>query len=96
MNILVTLDSNYMKPLKVMLKSLFINNSRERFTIFVMHSRLSEFELAELRQLVSSHGNNLQVITVDKTHFAVAPTLMHYTKEMYYLCLAFKLLPKGL
>lgn len=31
MNILVTLNSNYIKPLKVMLKSLFLNNQEEKF-----------------------------------------------------------------
>jgi len=33
-SILVTLDSNYLKPLKVMLKSLFINNPNEEFDIY--------------------------------------------------------------
>ena len=31
MNVLVTLDSNYIYPLKVMLKSLFINNNEDKF-----------------------------------------------------------------
>ncbi|NLD16106.1 MAG: glycosyltransferase family 8 protein, partial [Tissierellia bacterium] len=33
MNILVTLNSNYIPPLKIMLKSMFINNPKVTFTV---------------------------------------------------------------
>ena len=48
MNILVTLNSNYLRPLKVMLKSLFLNNPGEKFTIYLMHSSLTDDELKDL------------------------------------------------
>ena len=42
MNILVTLNSTYLKPLRVMLKSMFINNPTEEFHIYLIHSRIAE------------------------------------------------------
>ena len=96
MNLLVTLDSNYIKPLKVMLKSLFLNNQGESFAIYMMHSSLDAQELDDLRQFIAGHGNQLNVIYIEDNYFKDAPTLLHYTKEMYYRLLAFKFLPQDL
>lgn len=96
MNILVTLDSNYILPLKVMLKSLFINNSSEEFNIYLMHSSIEEKELSHINQFVEQNGHKLFVVTIQDEQFDNAPVLMHYTKEMYYRLLAFKYLPLSL
>lgn len=96
MNILVTLDSNYMKPLRVMLKSLFLNNPEEAFTIYLMHSSIKRKELADLNSFIKDHGSQLKIIELDNSHFADAPTLFYYTKEMYYRLLAHKFLPDNL
>jgi len=94
MNILVTLDSNYIKPLKVMLKSLFLNNEADIFTIYLMHSNLNAEEINDLEQFINSHGSKLQVVEIDDSYFTNAPILLHYTKAMYYRLLAFKFLPE--
>lgn len=94
MNILVTLNSNYVPPLKVMLKSLFLNNSHALFTIYIMHSSLTEEELRMLQQFVEKDGHKLKVITITEAYFQDAPVIKHYTKEMYYRLLAFKFLPE--
>ncbi len=96
MNILVTLNSNYIKALKVMLKSLFINNPEENFSIYLMHSSLKEEEVEDLRSYIDNHGSTLITVDIDEKYFDNAPTLLHYTKEMYYRLLAFKLLPQDL
>ncbi|ALC90887.1 glycosyl transferase family 8 [Bacillus sp. FJAT-18017] len=96
MNILVTLNSTYLKPLRVMLKSLFLNNPRERFTIYLMHSEIEDEKLSQLHNYIEVHGSKLEVIKVDESHFHDAPVLLHYTKEMYYRLLAFKFLPQDL
>lgn len=96
MNILVTLDSNYIKPLKVMLKSLFINNQKEKFAIYLMHSSISEEELSDIKQFIVENGDGLFIITIKDEYFNEAPIMMHYTKEMYYRLLAFKFLPSSL
>ncbi|WP_058486732.1 glycosyltransferase family 8 protein [Defluviitalea phaphyphila] len=96
MNILVTLNSNYIKPLKVMLKSLFINNQGESFTIYLMHSSLTDEEIEDIKNFINKDNNKLEEIYLDDSLFNDAPTLLHYTKEMYYRLLAFKFLPKNL
>jgi lipopolysaccharide biosynthesis glycosyltransferase len=96
MNILVTLNANYLGPLTTMLTSLFLNNPDERFTIWLMHSSIGDDRLERLGGYVARHGSRLEVIRVDEGAFADAPVLMHYTKEMYYRLLAHRFLPPGL
>jgi len=96
MNILVTLNSNYIHPLKVMLKSLFLNNRDAMFAIYLMHSSLSDQELADLDAFIHKHGSQLHIVGIDERFFQNAPVLLHYTKEMYYRLLAFKFLPQHL
>lgn len=96
MNILVTLDSNYIKPLRVMLKSLFLNNLCEKFNIYLLHTSLKKKELEDLEFFIEAHGSKLNVIDVDENCFSEAPVLFHYTKEMYFRLLAYQLLPKDL
>lgn len=96
MNILVTLDSNYIKPLKVMLKSLFLNNQDEKFSIFLLHSRITNEELEDLSNYISNNGSQLNVISVGDDCFLDAPSHLYYTKEMYYRLLAYKFLPKDI
>ncbi len=93
MNILVTLNSNYLNPLKVMLKSLFINNPKEKFNIYIMHSSLTAEELQDLEAMLESEGHRLYVISMKGDYFKNAPIVKHYSKEMYYRLLASKFLP---
>lgn len=94
MNILVTLNSNYLNPLKVMLKSLFINNPKESFDIYVMHSSLTAEEQQSIRIQAESEGHRLYVISLNGEYFDHAPVVKHYSKEMYYRLLAYKFLPQ--
>jgi lipopolysaccharide biosynthesis glycosyltransferase len=96
MNILVTLDSNYVLPLKVMLTSLFLNNPRESFSIFLIHSSLDGRQIEEIDAAVRGYGQILVPIRIGETDFEDAPVLLHYTKAMYYRLLAFKYLPADL
>lgn len=93
MNILVTLNSNYIKPLKVMLWSLFFNNRGQSFSVYLMHSSISNEEIDDLYRYVAENGQELFVITVPDSYFENAPVVKHYSKEMYYRLLAFKFLP---
>ena len=96
MNILVTLNANYIKPLKVMLKSLFMNNENECFDIYLMHTSLKEEELESLNAYIARHGSRLFIVKMDDGCFQDAPVLLHYTKEMYFRLLAYKFLPESL
>jgi len=96
MNILVTLDSNYILPLKVMLKSMFYNNKNENFTIYLMHSSITDEEIKDLEEYIARDGHKLEVVYLDDEYFKDAPTLLHYTRAMYYRLLAFKFLPQDM
>lgn len=94
MNLLVTLDSKYVKPLKVMLTSMFMNNPGEEFHIYLLHSGIKDEEIADIERFTESFGQKLFVIKINNGYFQDAPVVFHYTKEMYYRLLAYKFLPE--
>jgi len=96
MNLLVTLDSKYIRPLKVMLTSLFSNNPGEDFNIYLMHSSIRKDEIADIERFVNSYGQKLSEVKIDDGYFNNAPVILHYTKEMYYRLLSYKFLPQEL
>lgn len=93
MNLLVTLDQNYLPPLRVMLKSLFNNNRGGIFKIFMLHTEISDEACLDLEGFCHAHGSSLAAIRIPEETFGDAPTFRHYTKAMYYRLLAFQLLP---
>lgn len=93
MNILVTLDQNYLPPLRVMLKSLFENNTGETFKIYMLHADIPDSELDKLGRFCHAHGSSLEEVRISDEAFSEAPVFRHYTKAMYYRLLAFQLLP---
>lgn len=96
MNILVTLNKNYLFPLKVMLKSLFINNPGEAFTIYLMQSDLTDEDLMNLDTYIKDCGHEFVPISIAPDMFEGAPVFRHYSIEMYYRLAAHKFLPETL
>lgn len=97
MNLLLTLDENYLLPCKVMLYSFFANNSGENdVTIYLLHSNISTEKLDELSNYCSTFGAVLKPISVDASLFENAPTNKRYPKEMYYRLLSPLILPQEL
>jgi lipopolysaccharide biosynthesis glycosyltransferase len=94
-HVLVTLDANYLPPLKVLMNSLFRNNNRP-FTFYLLYSRIPEVEIELLKQFVERQGHQLVPIYVDPKLFADAPVFRHYTVEMYYRLAAHQFLPPHL
>lgn len=94
MNILVTLDRNYLPPLRVMLGSLFLNNPGETFSIYLVGDGLTEEDWAELERICAPHGR-LCPVSVPEDLFAAAPVVRYYSRAMYYRLLAAQLLPAG-
>ncbi|GER66286.1 glycosyl transferase family 8 [Weizmannia acidilactici] len=94
MNILVTLNENYLSPLKVLLNSLFQNNEKEAFSIYLLHSSIPEEKLSPLDTYIQDKGHHFFPIRVDPNMFKDAPVLRHYTSEMYYRLAAHLFLPE--
>src|SRR5699024_5933525 len=93
MNILVTLNSNYIHTLKVMLQSLFLNIPGETFNVYLMHSTLKEEELVMLQSFNERPFVRLTVSTIDNDNCADMSVVTHYSKEIYYRLLAYIFLP---
>ena len=95
MNILVTLDRNYLPPLRVMLGSLLRNNSKETFAIYTIGDGLTAEDWAALKELCGNQGC-IYPVEVPADLFADAPVARYWTRAMYYRLLAAELLPETL
>lgn len=95
MNLLLTLDENYLMPCKVMLDSFFASNPNEQgVTVYLLHSAISDDKLEELAGFCSGFGAELKPVAVDTALFENAPTSKRYPKEMYYRLLSPLILPQ--
>jgi len=96
MDILVTLNENYLPQLKVMLTSLWLNNPGTGTDIWLLHSAISDKSVSSLSDFCARHGSALHEVKADQSLFANAPSTRQYPPEMYYRLLAGQLLPKVL
>ena len=95
MNLLLTLDENYLLPCKVMLDSFFASNPQEKdVTVYLLHSAIPGGKLAELEAFCADFGAKLIPVAVEPTLFENAPTSKRYPKEMYYRLLSPLILPR--
>lgn len=95
MNLLLTLDENYLLPCKVMLDSFFASNPQEKdVTVYLLHSAIPGGKLSELEAFCADFGAKLIPIAVEPTLFENAPTSKRYPKEMYYRLLSPLILPR--
>ena len=95
MNILVTLDRNYLPPLRVMLCSLLHSSPGEQFDVYLIGDGLTAEDLAGLEGLLGRQGR-LCPTGVSEDLFAGAPVARYWTRAMYYRLLSAQVLPQGL
>lgn len=93
MNILVTLNSNYIYPLCVMLHSLSETNKFNHFDIYVVYSSLTEDDFDMMKRALGGADYKLHRIRVDEGIFDSAPVLKRISKETYYRLLISDLIP---
>lgn len=96
MNIFVTLDRNYLEPLKVMLGSLLLNNFGAQIDLYLACGDIEESDLKGLRALCIGGSIHFHFLEIDRALFAQAPTGRYYSQAMYYRLLAAQLLPDTL
>lgn len=94
MNIFVTLDRNYLAPLKVMLTSLFVNNEGETFDVWLAGDGFTEADWRSAEKTCRRFGHTLHSVEVPQDAFADAPVIRYYSRAMYYRLLAAQLLPR--
>lgn len=93
MNILVTLDENYLPYLNTMLFSLLHSNPEENFTVYLLHSSIQEETLTRTKQILGNAGELVPVQAKD-IGLENAPTTSRYPLEIYYRIFAAKYLPE--
>ena len=96
MELLVTVDKNYILPLQVMLTSLYMNNPGEDVEMYLLHSRLQEKELEPLEKQCGRLGYKFFPVKIEDSWFSQAPVTKQYPREMYYRLLAPCFLPQKL
>ena len=96
MNLLMTLDRNYVPQLNVMLFSALHSDSAAHFDVYLLHDEgQSEEDVAGTRVLLGQRGE-LHLIRVNEDGLADAPTSDRYPKAIYYRIFAAKYLPDTL
>lgn len=94
-NILVTLDQNYIPYFNVMLTSLLFSNPAERFSVYLLHDSLREEDMERTRRILGDRGT-LHLLRIEEDQLEGAPTTDRYPKEIYYRIFAAKYLPEEL
>lgn len=95
-NILVTLDRNYIHCFNTMLYSLLRSDPETDFDVYLMNGgSIGDDDLALARRMLDGRGKVFSV-RVDKSGLADAPTTDRYPREMYYRIFAAKYLPETL
>lgn len=95
-DLLVSLDENYLPQLRVMLYSASLNNPGVHFRVFLLHRGFSTELLSSLSRQLEVLDMELRAIRVDERLFENAPVMKQYPQEMYYRLLAAQLLPEDM
>ncbi|WP_332870946.1 glycosyltransferase family 8 protein [Levilactobacillus tujiorum] len=92
-NLLVTLNSGYVEPLKTMLYSVQVNNPDEHIHLWLLHASLTAAEVAAIQQLTTAFGWTLSNEKVATDFAAGVPLIKRYPREMYFRLLSGQILP---
>lgn len=92
LNILVTLDENYIPVLNTMIVSLIQSNPNCFFNIYLLHSSVRQEAVSDSRLLLGDSGV-LTLIEAKNDGLENAPTTSRYPREIYYRIFAAQYLP---
>ncbi|MCD7735932.1 MAG: DUF4422 domain-containing protein [Lachnospiraceae bacterium] len=95
-NIAVTVNDNYVYPLKIMLHTLFHSNRDIRAQVYLIYSDVSRENLENLRKLCTSFQSGFFPVKIGEEYFRDAPCMLHLSKEMYYRILIADFVPDTL
>ena len=95
-DLLVSLDENYLPQLRVMLYSASLNNPGVNFRVFLLHRGFSTEQLSSFSRQLEALDMELRAVRVDERLFESAPVMKQYPQEMYYRLLAAQLLPEDM
>ncbi|WEV36183.1 glycosyltransferase family 8 protein [Lactobacillus sp. ESL0677] len=96
--ILVTIDQNYIKPLEVMMYSLKLNNLGQKIRIWIIYDNISDPALTALKDFGQKIGFEIKALAMN-ADFTFPESLLNlhdYPQEMYFRLLSGKILPSSL
>ena len=96
MDILVTLDRNYLRPLAVMLKSLAVHHRNRPVRVYVLHRSLLPEDFIRLEKAINAPELELINLPAGDSLLADAPTTDRYPLEIYDRIFAARYLPQDL
>ena len=94
MNILVTVDDNYVRPLRVMLDSFFRWNAKEKVTVYLFYAKVNTENRRLLADQIHVYGAAFEAVEIQDDFFADAPVLRYFPREMYFRLLCAQYMPK--
>ena len=96
MNILVSLDTNYIWPLIIMLHSLLRSNPSTAFNVFILHSHMDKEDIDFVRKWIGTAQCEFIEVKVPASFSNAVVSSYRYPREMYYRIFAAQLLPKNI
>lgn len=96
MNLLFTLNENYLGPLYTVLRSIFRSNDKEEMTVYLMHQNIPQKRIAEVQQFITEKGHAFFSIDCKNLFSEEVVVNRYYSIEMYYRLLAPFVLPAEL
>ncbi len=94
-NILVTLDENYLPHLNVMLSTLIGFNPDCVFDIYLLHTSIRQEAMKPTEAILGDAGHLISV-QAHGLELSQAPTTARYPREIYYRIFAARFLPDTL
>lgn len=95
LNIFVSLDSNYIYPLCVMLSSLAATNQGTRIDLYVGYSSLKQEDFAAMEKALAPIEHEIHRVPVDEAIFDGCPVLDRISRATYYRLLIGDILPES-
>lgn len=93
MNLVCTFDESYVQHAGVMLCSLFENNPRTTFRVFIVTDGLSATATDQLHQLAAAYGQRLELRKIEAKTFDGCPVTGHISVASYFRLLLPRVLP---
>ena len=94
-NLLFTMNRNYVMPCIVALTSIFENDKESDFTVFLLHSGITDFEIKKIKELADKYNQEIKEIEVDGKYFADIDS-KRWSRETFYRLLTKEYIPEDL
>lgn len=83
LNLLITLNEAYLPYLNTLLISIIRHNPSCRFTVYLLHTSVTESAIVQTKKILGEHG---ELVMIEATDHGLdgAPTTEQFPREMYY------------